>query len=792
MTMRAAILEAIGRPLVVEEVALRAPGAHEVVVRIAAIDVCITDALSARGDVAAAPPTILGHAAAGVVEEVGAHVERVRVGDRVVVAGTPECGECFWCIRDQPDQCAQMLGGILPPRVVGTRADGQPVHADGGVGAFAERMVLRDSGVVAVDADLPDEHLSLLGCGVTAGVGAVLNLAQVQAGSSVAVVGCGALGLWMIQGARVAGATTIVAVEPRAERRELALAVGATHALDPADGDPVAAVKALTGGRGADYALEAAGPPEAMAQALAMTRPAGTMVPAGWETLSSTVTLPAVDFAVGGKRIQSCQYGGAHIRRDIPRFAGMLEAGLLHAEPLVSRRFALDAGQRGAGGRPGARADHRGHRPRTSVLTYDCPTMSTAPTDAATTTSPEPELTPDELIARAIAMRPELIEHQADAEARTFYSEEMHQKFLDAGFYRTYMPRRYGGLEFDVRTMTRLQLELARGDMSTAWCVGLASNHALQVGSWFGEEAQAEAFAGGNFRAASVAAPTVTATPVDGGWEINGTIGYCSGIPYSNWYMGQAIMPGQTPTGEPRMMLFIAPESEWEMLNDWGDQLGLRGSGSQSIRFEGGRIASHLALEDTSMIDVDPSNGTPGLALHGNPLYCGRALCVFTMSVAGLVIGGAYNALDEYENWMRNKLTPLPPMIKRTEDPDFQRWYGLAAAQIGTAEAALMNCADRHMEYCRLQAAGERAYTWEDDLYLSTIAREAIIQAWQAVENNLYRTIGSSAAKNGQRFERVYRDLAMAAGHRNTMMRDPLVRQLAQLRLGVVPAGMQR
>ena len=195
-------------------------------------------------------------------------------------------------------------------------------------------------------------------------MGAVLNLAEVQAGSSVAVVGCGALGLWMIQGARVAGATTIVAVEPRAERRELARAVGATHALDPADGDPVAAVKALTGGRGADYALEAAGPPEAMAQALAMTRPAGTMVPAGWETLSSTVTLPAVDFAVGGKRIQSCQYGGAHIRRDIPRFARMLEAGLLDAEPLVSRRFALEEVNEALAAAFEPRVDHRRHRPR--------------------------------------------------------------------------------------------------------------------------------------------------------------------------------------------------------------------------------------------------------------------------------------------------------------------------------------------------------------------------------------------------------------------------------------------
>jgi S-(hydroxymethyl)glutathione dehydrogenase/alcohol dehydrogenase len=155
-------------------------------------------------------------------------------------------------------------------------------------------------------------------------------------------VGSGALGLWMIQGARVAGAATIIAVEPRAERRELAREVGATDVVDPADGDPIAQVKELTGGRGADHVLEAAGPPEAMAQALAMTRPAGTMVPSGWETLSSTVTLPAVDFAISGKRIQSCQYGGAHIRRDIPRFAAMMAAGLLDAEPLISRRFGLD------------------------------------------------------------------------------------------------------------------------------------------------------------------------------------------------------------------------------------------------------------------------------------------------------------------------------------------------------------------------------------------------------------------------------------------------------------------
>src|SRR3954464_10118622 len=138
--------------------------------------------------------------------------------------------------------------------------------------------------------------------------------------------------------------------------------------------------------------------------------------------------------------------------------------------------------------------------------------MSTAPTDAATAAVPEPDLTPDELIARAIALRPELIERQADAEERSYYSEEMHQKFLDAGFYRTYVPRRFGGYEFDVKTMTRLQLELARGDMSTAWCVGLASNHALQVASWFPEDILAQALGDGNFREYSVPAPTVKNT----------------------------------------------------------------------------------------------------------------------------------------------------------------------------------------------------------------------------------------------------------------------------------------
>jgi 3-hydroxy-9,10-secoandrosta-1,3,5(10)-triene-9,17-dione monooxygenase len=415
--------------------------------------------------------------------------------------------------------------------------------------------------------------------------------------------------------------------------------------------------------------------------------------------------------------------------------------------------------------------------------------MTAREADAPGIAAPEPDLTPQAMIDRAIALRPKLIAAQADTEERTYHSEELHRDFLDAGFYRLYVPRRYGGYEFDVPTFMRLALELARGCVSTAWCVSLASAHALQIASWWEEPAQAEIFGDGDFRCASVAAPIGPAAEVDSGWELNGKVGYCSGIPYSTHFMGQALIAGDDGSPTERTLLFVAPRSEFTMLDDWGALLGLKGSGSQSIVFEHGRIPAHWALEDVLMVDFDVSDGTPGLRLHGNPLYAGRALACFTLSLAAVMVGAAYQALDEYELMLDSKLTPLPPLGPRRHDQTYQRWFGGALAKVATAEAALMGCAEQHMELCRRAAAGGPPITYGDDMRLGCIAREVLIQAWEIMQGEIFRTAGSSAGARGERMERIYRDMSIGNSHRNTLLREWAFGELAREYLGLPRMG---
>ncbi|MER7048108.1 acyl-CoA dehydrogenase family protein [Streptomyces jumonjinensis] len=374
---------------------------------------------------------------------------------------------------------------------------------------------------------------------------------------------------------------------------------------------------------------------------------------------------------------------------------------------------------------------------------------------------PEPGLTPDDILARAEAIAPTLTARQAETEQRTFYAPDTHEAFRAAGFYRILVPRRYGGYEFGVGTFMRVVMALSRGCPSTGWMYCLGAAHAHAVATLFDERVQREVFADGDFICPATVAPSGTAERADDGqWVLNGVWNYCSGSPYATHFVGHTLIPGG-PGADPRPMMFIAPSSEFRRLDDWGRQLGLRGSGSHSIAIENGRIPGHWTLP-MHMSEVDVLNGTPGLALHGNPMYGGGPLSFMVLEDAALAIGMAQGALDAYEELLRTKRTMFPPIAVRSEDPDFQFWYGEAAGLIASAEAAFLNAI---RQWDEAAAAGPGQFTPERELRIITICREAVKQSWRAVESHLFPTAGSSAVKEGERMERVWRDLSMQHSH---------------------------
>jgi S-(hydroxymethyl)glutathione dehydrogenase/alcohol dehydrogenase len=210
-----------------------------------------------------------------------------------------------------------------------------------GLGTFAEYMTVNVASVVKVETDLPDEQLALIGCGVTTGVGAVLNTAEVTPGSTVAIIGCGGVGQSVIQGARIAGATQIIAIDPIALKRDTAVAFGATHVIDPLESDSVESVRELTEGRGADYAFEVIGLPTTMVQAHAMIRPGGTAVLVGVPSSGAEVTFNARNLQSGGRKIIGCTYGSAQVKRDFVDFISFAERGLLDLGAMVTRTISL-------------------------------------------------------------------------------------------------------------------------------------------------------------------------------------------------------------------------------------------------------------------------------------------------------------------------------------------------------------------------------------------------------------------------------------------------------------------
>jgi 3-hydroxy-9,10-secoandrosta-1,3,5(10)-triene-9,17-dione monooxygenase len=391
-------------------------------------------------------------------------------------------------------------------------------------------------------------------------------------------------------------------------------------------------------------------------------------------------------------------------------------------------------------------------------------------------------ISPAELVARAEALRPALLDRQEQTERDTRYSQETHEAFLDAGFYRMLIPRMFGGLEVDLATFAKVTIEISRGCPSTGWGLCLASGHALQVGSFFSEQAQVELFGTeGDFRCAAAFAPRDVLTRAEAGWDLKGTFPYASGAPFSTHLLAQGIT-------EDGPVLFVVPAEQWSVVDDWGDILGLRGSGSNSVNLDGAHIPSRYALEGVDLLGMPPGVETPGMRLHGNPMYNHRPGGFYGIEAAAVVVGMARGAVDEYERQIRERVTNVPPIIPRVEDPDFQRWLGMAMSRVDAAEIMVLGAADHFMEVCAGIPEG-RPFSYEEDFRIGMLARHALRYAWETISDEIVRTSGTTAVRDGQRFQRILRDMTTAWGHLYNALGDSAARELARARLGLPPTA---
>ncbi|MDQ0616697.1 Zn-dependent alcohol dehydrogenase [Arthrobacter globiformis] len=343
---RAALLEVPNTPLQIVDVDLEHPRPGEVSVDIGATGVCHSDIAVYTEKLQNPLPVVLGHEGAGTVVEVGDGVTDVKPGDRVVLSWLAQCGECFYCIKGQPQLCetagAAFARGSLLDGSLRYKHQGRGVYQMAGLGTFSQRCVVPSRSVIKIPETIPLASAALIGCGVLTGFGASANTADINVGDTVAVLGCGGVGLNAIQGARVSGASTIIAVDMHDERLELAQLLGATHVLKPSE-NLVKEVRKLTGGRGVDVALEVVGRQETVTNAIRMTRRGGQTVLVGAAPDDVLVKVPAfTGMVLTEKSIKGSLYGSAHVRRDVPKMVALYEAGVLKLDELVTKTFGFD------------------------------------------------------------------------------------------------------------------------------------------------------------------------------------------------------------------------------------------------------------------------------------------------------------------------------------------------------------------------------------------------------------------------------------------------------------------
>ncbi len=339
--MRAAVCRAFGEPLVIEEVALDAPATGEIAVDLAACAICHSDIVFADGGWGGSLPAVYGHEAAGVVRAVGPGVSGIGPGDHVVVTLIKSCGHCGSCAQGSPVTCEATF-----PRDTDSplhRANGEALVQGLRTGAFAEQVVVDASQVVVIPPSVPLESASLLACGVITGFGAVVNTAGLRPGASAVVIGAGGVGLNAVQGAAIAGARSVIALDLVESKLEAARRFGATHTVNAGAPDSVTQVRRLADGRGADYVFVTVGVPAAFTQAFGMAARSATIVLVGMPASGVTVAVDPGDIAHHNWRVLGSKMGGAHIRADIPRLVGLYRQGRLKLDELISGRYPLSA-----------------------------------------------------------------------------------------------------------------------------------------------------------------------------------------------------------------------------------------------------------------------------------------------------------------------------------------------------------------------------------------------------------------------------------------------------------------
>ena len=336
--MKAAILTALNEPLVVrDDVSLGDLGPGEVHVKIGSSGVCHSDLSAQNGTIPSATPCVLGHEGAGVIQEVGSEVKDLAPGDHVILSFIPACRQCGSCLRGQSYLCEFTAQVMASPNFM---VDGNAVSGFTGIGTFAEEMVISQHCCVKIDSEIPLDVVSLIGCGVTTGVGASINSANIQPGSSVVVFGCGGVGISAIQGARIAGAAEILAVDMVESKLEQAKHFGATHVCTP---DAFEQMKGeITAGAGFDYALECIGNPVTIRATYDAARRGGTAVIVGVGKLTEMVSFSAFELFFGDKVLKGSMYGSANVRTFMPELLRLWKHGQLDLESMISQHIKLE------------------------------------------------------------------------------------------------------------------------------------------------------------------------------------------------------------------------------------------------------------------------------------------------------------------------------------------------------------------------------------------------------------------------------------------------------------------